>query len=265
MQTTSFLTAGYLDILFLNRNKSYGAYELRSNYHIRAAKAIGAIVLSVLIIFLFSFRKTNEHVSTISPKPNMGTPIEITKFHFPEPKPIAPPKATKNDVKKYTTYVIKKDDDVHEKLNDVKDLDKAQIGTKNIDGESTRSDEGTSATQKGEAEDTHETVDISTPSMPLTYTSVMPDFAGNLNEYLSKKLKYPELAKENNVQGRVTVQFVVNEDGSISEAKVLKGIGGGCDEEALRVINNMPRWKPGMHNGKAVRVYMNIPIVFQLH
>jgi len=112
---------------------------------------------------------------------------------------------------------------------------------------------------------------ISTPlpidppvAKPIRYVEQMPQF-DELNEYLSTHLRYPEAAKENNMQGRVSVEFVVNEDGSISNARVLKGIGGGCDQEALRVINGMPKWKPGKQNGKAVKVYFVLPIVFVLH
>jgi protein TonB len=105
---------------------------------------------------------------------------------------------------------------------------------------------------------------IPSASTPIRYVEQMPQF-DELNQYLSTHLRYPEAAKENNIQGRVSVEFVVNEDGSISNARVLRGIGGGCDQEALRVVNAMPKWKPGKQNGKAVKVYFVLPIVFVLH
>ena len=98
-------------------------------------------------------------------------------------------------------------------------------------------------------------------------TEVMPEFPGGMEamtKYLSENLKYPEQAKEKNIQGRVLVSFIVEKSGSISNVKVVKGIGGGCDEEALRVIKAMPKWKPGMQNGKKVRVNFAIPISFKL-
>jgi protein TonB len=101
-------------------------------------------------------------------------------------------------------------------------------------------------------------------SKPIRYVEQMPQF-DELNEYLSRHLRYPEAAKDNNIQGKVSVEFVVNEDGSITNARVLRGIGGGCDQEALRVVNAMPKWKPGKQNGKAVKVYFVLPIVFVLH
>ena len=96
---------------------------------------------------------------------------------------------------------------------------------------------------------------------------VMPEFPGGMDammKYLSENIKYPEQAKEKNTQGRVLVTFVVEKNGSISNVKVVKGIGNGCDEEAVRVISAMPKWKPGMQNGKKVRVSFAIPISFKL-
>jgi TonB family protein len=83
--------------------------------------------------------------------------------------------------------------------------------------------------------------------------------------FMIQNLKYPEQAKKNGIQGKVFVTFVVEVDGSITEVKVLRGIGGGCDEEAVRVIKLMPKWSPGMQEGKAVRVQFNLPIKFALN
>ncbi len=83
-------------------------------------------------------------------------------------------------------------------------------------------------------------------------------------EYLRNNIKYPEMAKESGIQGTVYVTFVVEKDGSISHVKVLRGIGGGCDEEAVRVIKNMPKWKPGKQRGRPVRAQFNMPIRFIL-
>ena len=94
-----------------------------------------------------------------------------------------------------------------------------------------------------------------------------PEFAGGteaLYQYLAENIQYPEQAKTDGVQGRVMVRFVVEKDGSITGAEVLRGIGGGCDEEALRVVNEMPNWTPGKQNGEAVRTQFNLPVVFKL-
>ena len=96
----------------------------------------------------------------------------------------------------------------------------------------------------------------------------MPEFPNGgmagLMQFLSKNIKYPTIAQENGTQGRVTVQFVVNKDGSIVDAKVIRGVDPYLDKEALRVINTMPKWKPGMQKGKAVAVKYTVPVVFRL-
>ena len=85
-----------------------------------------------------------------------------------------------------------------------------------------------------------------------------------LMQFLSKNIKYPPIAQENGTQGRVTVQFVVNKDGSIVDAKVIRGVDPYLDKEALRVINSMPKWKPGEQRGKPVRVRYTVPVMFRL-
>lgn len=94
-----------------------------------------------------------------------------------------------------------------------------------------------------------------------------PEFPGGMEalmKYLSENIKYPEQAKKENIQGKVYMRFVVEKDGSIVDAEILRGIGGGCDEEALRVVNAMPKWEPGKQKGTPVRVQYNLPIVFKL-
>ena len=96
---------------------------------------------------------------------------------------------------------------------------------------------------------------------------VDPEFPGGmeaLTKYLSENIKYPEQAKKDKIQGKVYISFVVEKDGSVADAKVLRGIGGGCDEEALRVVNAMPKWTPGKQRNTPVRVQFNLPIVFKL-
>jgi protein TonB len=95
----------------------------------------------------------------------------------------------------------------------------------------------------------------------------MPEFPGGIAammNYFGKSIRYPLAAREQNIQGRVFLNFVVEKDGSISNVVVLRGIGGGCDEEAVRVVQEMPKWNPGLQNGKAVRVSFNLPVRFGL-
>jgi protein TonB len=100
-----------------------------------------------------------------------------------------------------------------------------------------------------------------------TFVEQMPEYPGGYEAilaYLNKNLLYPELAKENNISGQVMVSFVVNEEGDVSDVKVSKGIGGGCDEEAARVVAQMGHWKPGKQNGRPTKVRYQLPIRFAL-
>lgn len=120
----------------------------------------------------------------------------------------------------------------------------------------------------GKAE-THTTVEQTNSGSDEVYMVVedMPEFPGgndSMMKFISNNLVYPKVAKENKIQGYVVLQFIVDEEGKIINARVLKGIGHGCDEEALRVIHSMPKWKPGKQRGKAVSTYSTIPIIFKL-
>lgn len=101
----------------------------------------------------------------------------------------------------------------------------------------------------------------------LEKAEVMPEYPGGdqaMMQFVADNVKYPQEAMDKEISGRVLVSFVVEKDGSINDVKVVKGIGGGCDEEAVRVVNAMPKWKPGMDKGKPVRVSYMMPFTFKL-
>ena len=103
---------------------------------------------------------------------------------------------------------------------------------------------------------------------PLVFAEQMPEFPGGddaLMAYIPRNIKYPASALENEIEGVVMVNFVVNSDGSISKVNVTKGIKGGCDEEASRVVRNMPKWKPGKNGGKPVPVFFDVPVNFKIN
>ena len=111
-----------------------------------------------------------------------------------------------------------------------------------------------------------EKADEAQKSEIFTVVENMPEFPGGmakLSEYLSKNLKYPQSARDSGIQGRVFVNFVIEPDGSVSNVKVMRTLGGGCDEEAIRVVKAMPKWKPGVQRGKAVRVSYILPVNFK--
>jgi protein TonB len=101
----------------------------------------------------------------------------------------------------------------------------------------------------------------------FTIVEQKPEPVGGMSafyKYVSETIGYPAIAKRTNIQGKVYVRFVISKTGDISNVEVLKGIGGGCDEEAVRVIENAPKWIPGRQRGKPVKVYMSVPIIFTL-
>lgn len=110
--------------------------------------------------------------------------------------------------------------------------------------------------------------DIKVEEAPVNWASEMPSFEGGMNKFyafMGKNIKYPRRAKQIGIEGRVFVQFIVEKDGSLSDIQVVKGIGAGCDEEALRAMNLVPNFKPGKQGDVRVRVKMIVPINFQLH
>lgn len=111
-------------------------------------------------------------------------------------------------------------------------------------------------------------VEIRDPEETFTIVEEMPEFPGGdaaLMRYLAKSVRYPVIAEQNNIQGRVYIQFVINTNGEVTNAIVLRGVDPSLDKEAIRVVENMPSWKPGKQRNKPVRVSFTVPINFVLH
>jgi len=109
--------------------------------------------------------------------------------------------------------------------------------------------------------------DTNTGKEVFTIVEVQPEFPGGekaRQKYLANNIQYPAIAQKNNIEGIVYVSFIIETDGTLTDIKIIKGIGAGCDEEVVRVIKNMPKWKPGKQNGKTVRVKINMPVKFSL-
>jgi len=272
MDINKILKSDYLDILFEGRNKNYGGYELRKKYPDRMRKAtiivIGAVVLAIAyptIAALLPHKEEKKPVAIMKEVTLAEPPPIDPKKPPPPPAPAEPPPPAKPTVQ-FTPPVIKKDEEVkeNEKPAEVKELKEASAGVETKAGDVNGIDPGiVDNPNPGNGA-------VEAPPPPpqiFQFVEQMPEFPGGMDkvtEYLSNHIRYPEQAREAGVEGRVTVRFVVNEDGDISDAQVLRGIGGGCDEEALRVIKGMPKWKPGKQNGRAVKVYFTLPISFRL-
>ena len=266
MEARTLLNADYLDIIYDNRNKIYGGYELRSNYERRVKKAALFVLLGASALMSFSFISARDTRPLAAPH----GPVVITEILPPPPAqkiitPPTPPPPAPQHLRTVSSTIPKviEDDMVPDKtMTEVKDLHNAQPGITTSDGDDVISGPAiNTGTGPGTA-----VVPTSTTGSSTTFTIVeqMPEFMGNMSEYLSKHLHYPDMARTEGVQGQVIIRFVVNEDGSVSNAQVARGIGGGCDEEALHIVSSMPKWKPGKQNGMPVKVYFTLPIKFQL-
>ena len=269
MDPNKLLQADYLDIIFDDRNKNYGGYELRKNYNRRAKKAGAMALLGASAILCFSFIVVRAN----APKPPAvnTTGTVVTDVHLPPPPPAPPtpqppsaPPPPPNVKTELKTPPIITDNDIKpdEHMIEERKLADANPGPTTVDSGGPGSTASISG--KGPATSTSTAVVPAKTNGPLLVVEQMPVFAGDMNRFIASIIRYPEQAREANVQGRVLVQFVVNEDGSISNITIEHGIGAGCDEEAARVVKAMPKWKPGKQNGVAVKVYYKLPIKFQL-
>jgi protein TonB len=251
------------EIVFENRNQAYGAYELRKRYnkHMNIAFfiAISVFLLGVSIPAIMDYLEELAPVET-------ATNVELTLVEPPplddnEPPPPPPPPDPPPPVQetiKFTPPVVTEEPIKEEDIPPPQEEITAQVSTK--------TQEGTDIIDLPDEGDGNAIIE-EPASQIFTIVEQMPEFQGGeekLFEYLSKNIKYPSMARENGITGTVYVTFVVEGDGKITDVKKLRGIGGGCDEEAIRVVKSMPSWKPGKQNGKSVRVQFNLPIKFTL-
>jgi len=259
----------WLDVVFAGRNKNYGAYELRRDNSKTTSRAV--IVGSLLFITMVSLPLIIRYISGILPEADkvkitevvLAPPPPINKEELPPPPP-EPPKPKIDQIKLPPPVVVPAEQVRDEEPPTVEELKVADPGQKTIEGDPNADiviDEPVGEAPK-------EVAVIEDNSIKdFASVEVLPEFQGGMagwGKYLQKNLKYPPMARENNITGRVIMSFVVEKNGNLTDIKVLRGIGGGCDEEAVRVLKNAPAWKPGIQNGRPVRVAYTMPIFFQL-
>jgi len=239
------------ELVFENRNKEYGSYQLRKKYkrYVFTALTIALVLFGIVIAYplIKSImakgdlgRKTQTETSVVLINPN-ETP--------PPPPPPPPPGKIIQQVKFVAPQVtidttqVTQDFGKQEKLNASVNDTPPPEGIKQIEV-------------------------IETPKQDnqiFMVVELMPQFAdGDIFAYLTSHIVYPEVARENGIQGRVICQFVVNQDGSIVDVIVVRGVDSSLDKEAIRVIKGMPKWIPGKQGGTPVRVKFTLPIVFRL-
>ena len=272
----------WVEMVFAGKNKEYGAYQLRKGTSGRNIKALLILVIAAALVGGFLAwkvieQKQAEEQQAYMEAMKLAELQQQAKKEEKKKEPVKPKIEPKKEIpvaretQKFTAPVIKKDELVKEE-NQVKQMDqldaKVAVGTKDEEGVKDRNIEAVRSD-----------IAVATPPPPppapkpevsnkvFDVVEEMPSFPGGqgaLMSFLNSNIKYPVVAQENGVQGRVIVGFVVERDGSITDVKVMRSVDPSLDREAQRVVKAMPRWKPGKQNGSAVRVKYTVPVVFRL-
>ena len=266
----------WVDMVFEGRNQAYGAYRPRKNAGKRNAYSL--ITIFVAAIAIWACIAVVKIVQNSTKKVAVTAVTELSALNQPKKKAevkqkqvkIEQPERVVERVKssvKFTAPVIKKDEEVKPedelKTQDELMSTKTAIGALDVKGNDDAN---------GEVLKIKEAVAQPEPKPEVEnkvfdVVEQMPSFPGGMQalmEYLGNNVKYPVVAQENGVQGRVVVSFVVERDGSITDVKVVRSVDPSLDKEAVRVVKSMPRWIPGKQNGQAVRVKYNVPVAFRL-
>lgn len=210
-------------------------------------REIGLIIALMLVFLAFNLKSHDKATIDLEVRNSDNITEEIIPITIQEIKQPPPPPATKSVVINIVENTVEVENDIEINAD--------------ADQETYVPDYTPTFNIEEEEEEIIEDEEI------FVVVETMPSFPGGMNklmEYLQNNLRYPQLAKELNIQGRVFLTFVIEKDGSVTDTKLLRGIGGGCDEEAIRVVNNMPKWIPGSQRNKPVRVQYNLPINFML-
>lgn len=276
MAKIDLISRDWTEMVFEGRNKEYGAYRLRKNAGKRNLYSLITIFIAALAIWggisLVKFVESRTksvaqtsvaEISALNQPKKKAEVKQQKKVQLEQPEKVV--ERVKSSVK-FTAPVIKKDDQVkpEDELKTQEELmnTKTAIGALDVKGNDDAN---------GEVLKLKEAVAQPEPKPEVEkvfdVVEQMPSFPGGpsaLMEWLSNNVKYPVVAQENGVQGRVVVSFVVERDGSITDVKVVRGVDPSLDKEASRVVRAMPRWIPGKQNGSAVRVKYNVPVAFRL-
>ena len=282
----------WIDMVFAGKNKAYGAYQLRRGTSGRNIKALLILIIAAVLIggFLGYLVWKNKHDAELLAEYNQKMELQALKQaqeeakkkkDQPKPKPKIEPEKVVEQVKstKVNTVPVIKEDDKVDVNKMMQSMDKLVQDKRTSGAEEVKGTDNATAVAAAPNVATPEQVAPLPPPAPkeepkpevkevenkiFTVAEQMPSFKGNVNQWLSTHISYPAVAAENNIQGRVIVKFVVGKDGSVSQAQIVRGVDASLDKEALRVVNSMPKWNPGMNNGQPANVWFTLPITFKL-
>lgn len=269
------------DLVFEGKNQEFGAYELRKNSDSRHNKAMIVVVIFLALVFLIPLLintvlpKAEErpedlteqamvNLDNATDEPEEEPEEELERYEEPEPEVL--PEEVLNTVK-VTELAIVEDDKVKAE-DEIKTQDElAETTTAFGQSDFDQGTDDRNVVREHKDEIVVEEKTVVEENKVFTAVEQMPQFPGGeaeLMKYISKNLKYPPVAMENNIQGRVVVQFVVTKTGKIGEVKVVRGKDPDLDKEAVRVVKSLPDFIPGKMNGQTVNVWYTLPITFKL-
>jgi protein TonB len=245
------------DIVFESRNKEYGAYKLRTKYNrtVMWALLVGIVIIATAVITPYINAKALENTKKRAEREvqikmeNLDQPNEAA----PPPPPPPPPPADVVQQQKYVPPVV---------VDSIKPEDVTQLMTSDDAKVEVKDQEVVEVVEVKE-----EVQEAEPEEIPFVVVEEMPLFPGGdveLLKYIMEHTTYPDIAKENNIQGRVIVRFCVTAKGGVSQVSILKGVDPELDAEAIRVVNTLPAFKPGKQGGKPVPVWYMVPITFTL-
>ncbi|MBQ4041293.1 MAG: energy transducer TonB [Prevotella sp.] len=274
MSKIDLISNDWTDLVFDGRNQAYGAYQLRRNTSKRNiwAMVFVAAVAALAYIGLSAYNSYQEAQKARFEAEMEASLLEQKKEAKVERKQEAPKVEKAQVVERvkssiaFTPPVIKKDSEVRpeDELKSQEELlqTKTAIGSFDVKG----NDEGAEVLKAKEII-VQEEKPKEEETKVFDVVEQMPSFPGGMGalmQYLSSHIKYPVVAEENGIQGRVICTFIVERDGSITDTRVARSVDPSLDKEAVRVINSMPRWIPGKQNGTACRVKFTLPVTFKL-
>ena len=274
MSKIDLISNDWTDLVFDGRNQAYGAYQLRRNTSKRNiwAMVFVAAVAALAYIGLSAYNSYQEAQKARFEAEMEASLLEQKKEAKVERKAEAPKVEKAQVVERvkssiaFTPPVIKKDSEVRpeDELKSQEELlqTKTAIGSFDVKG----NDEGAEVLKAKEII-VQEEKPKEEETKVFDVVEQMPSFPGGMGalmQYLSSHIKYPVVAEENGIQGRVICTFIVERDGSITDTRVARSVDPSLDKEAVRVINSMPRWIPGKQNGTACRVKFTLPVTFKL-
>jgi protein TonB len=277
MSKIDLLDQRWIDLVFEGKNEAYGAYAIRQDTSKRNLFAMLALVggLAFIVLCFLGVNVAQNAIAAAQAEHETEVALEQieeeaeeqeeeeTEVIYEETEQLVAEETVMNS-EKFTAYEMEDDaPEMQTKTQDEVAQSDIAIGAIDYDKGSDEAEHVLKVNEK--------VVDEVPPKVEETkvfdVVEQMPQFKGGdaaLMEYLNKNIKYPVIAEENGIQGRVVTTFVVERDGSITDVKVIKSVDPSLDKEAVRVVKSMPKWNPGKQNGSAVRVKFTLPVTFRL-